>query len=127
VDPPENRAYRDLPRVEHYYRGKGCPHCYYTGYYGQIGVFEFLKINTKIRRLIAKNAYEDDLWDAAREQGMKSLFEDAWSKVQEGITTVEEVMAKVPEQYTESVERSNLTKEREAVPNSQEKDPYSWH
>jgi len=127
VDPPENRAYRDLPRVEHYYRGKGCPHCYYTGYYGQIGVFEFLKINTKIRRLIAKNAYEDDLWDAAREQGMKTLFEDAWSKVQEGITTVEEVMAKVPEQYTESVERSNLTKEREAVPNSQEKDPYSWH
>jgi type II secretory ATPase GspE/PulE/Tfp pilus assembly ATPase PilB-like protein len=88
-----------LPPIEHYYQGKGCSHCYYTGYYGQVGVFEFLKINTHIRRLIAKSAYEDDLWDAARESGMKTLFEDAWDKVREGVTTIEEVMAKIPEQF----------------------------
>ncbi|HEX7371613.1 MAG TPA: ATPase, T2SS/T4P/T4SS family, partial [Thermodesulfobacteriota bacterium] len=42
VEPPNNRIYKDLPPIEHYYQGKGCSHCYYTGYYGQVGVFEFL-------------------------------------------------------------------------------------
>lgn len=107
VDPPSNRIYRDLPPVEHYYRGKGCPNCYYTGYYGQIGIFEFLRIDTKLKRLIAKNAYEDELWDAARETGMKTLFEDAWEKLKEGVTTIEEVVAKIPEQYIDKAERAN--------------------
>ena len=100
-----------------------------TGYYGQIGVFEFLKINTRIRRLIAKSAYEDDLWDAARESGMKTLFEDAWDKVREGVTTIEEVMAKIPEQFIEKMERSHISKEndKEILISPQEKDPYSWH
>jgi len=128
IDPPSNINYKDFPPVEHYYRGKGCSHCYYTGFYGQIGIFEFLKVDTKMRRLIAKNAYEDDLWDAARESGMKTLFEDAWDKVREGVTTVEEVMAKIPEQYVEKVERSRASQDNEGAPISpQEKDPYSWH
>ncbi len=129
VDPPNNRIYKDLPPIEHYYQGKGCSHCYYTGYYGQVGVFEFLRINTQIRRLIAKTAYEDDLWDAARESGMKTLFEDAWDKVQEGITTIEEVMAKIPEQFIEKMERSRISKEnnKEILTSPQDKDPYNWH
>jgi len=129
VDPPSNRTYKDLPPIEHYYQGKGCSHCYYTGYYGQVGVFEFLRINTQIRRLIAKTAYEDDLWDAARESGMKTLFEDAWEKVQQGITTIEEVMAKIPEQFIEKMERARISKEnnKEILASNQDRDPYSWH
>ncbi len=46
-----------------------------------------MKIDKKMRRLIAKNAYEEELREAAREAGMKTLFEDAWDKVNEGITT----------------------------------------
>ncbi len=128
VDPPTNGIYKDLPPVEHYYRGKGCPHCYYTGYYGQVGVFEFLRISTRMRRLIAKSALEEDVWDAARESGMKSLFEDAWEKVIEGVTTVEEVMAKIPEQYIEKMERSKPCEEedQEILLTPPEKDHYSW-
>jgi type IV pilus assembly protein PilB len=127
VEPPNIRINSELPPIEHFYRGKGCSHCYYTGYYGQIGIFEFLKVNTKMRRLIAKNAYEDELWEAARESGMRTLFEGAWDKVREGVTTLEEVMAKVPEQYIEKVERPNNSKENGVPVNPQEKDPYSWH
>ncbi|HSR10732.1 MAG TPA: ATPase, T2SS/T4P/T4SS family, partial [Thermodesulfobacteriota bacterium] len=105
VDPPTDGIYRDLPPIEKYYRGKGCPACFYSGYFGQVGVFEFLRITTHLRRLIAKGAYEEDLWDAAREAGMQTLFEDAWEKVREGITTIEEVMAKIPEQYIEEKSR----------------------
>jgi type IV pilus assembly protein PilB len=126
VDPPNAGLYKDYPPIEHFYRGKGCAHCYYTGYYGQIGVFELLRINTRIRRLIAKNVYEEELWDAARELGMKTLFEEAWSKVREGITTVEEVMAKIPDQYIENMERSPLSKDndKELLLPPPEKEPF---
>jgi type IV pilus assembly protein PilB len=126
VDPPQHRLFRDLPPVERYYRGKGCSHCYYTGYFGQIGVFEFLRINTRMRRLVAKSRYEEDLWDAARESGMKTLFEDAWEKVQEGFTTVEEVLAKIPEQYIEKMERSNPPPEEEPQEVPSEQSPPRW-
>ena len=112
VEPPTNPTLKDLPSLKKYYRGKGCPHCYYSGYYGMVGIFEFLNIDTRLRRLIAKNAYEDELWTAARETGMKTLFEDAWEKVVAGITTIEEVIAKVPEQFIEREERSVLPKDR---------------
>jgi len=42
------------------------------------------------------NASELDLWKAAEEAGIRTLFEDAWGKVQEGITTVDEVLLKIP-------------------------------
>ena len=118
---------RDLPPIQHYYRGKGCPHCYYTGYYGQIGIFEFLKIDTKMRRLITKSAYEDELWEAAREAGMKTLFEDALDKVRGEITTIEEILAKIPEQHIGKKERLTASEEGATREEFQEKDPYSWH
>jgi type IV pilus assembly protein PilB len=124
---PRLPFHRDLPPPQHYYRGKGCPHCYYTGYYGQIGIFEFLKIDTKMRRLIAKSAYEDELWEAARETGMKTLFEDGLDKVREGITTMEEILAKIPEQQ---IGKKEVQVSLEGGPNREdfpEKDPYRWH
>ncbi|MCX5907010.1 MAG: hypothetical protein NTY64_07435 [Deltaproteobacteria bacterium] len=77
-----------------------------------MGIFEFLKIDTHMRRLIAKNSYEDELWSAARDAGIRTLFEDAWTKVVSGITTIDEVLAKVPEQYIEKEERAGLSKEK---------------
>ncbi len=85
-----------FPPLEKCYKGIGCKECNNSGYKGRIGVFEFLPMNSKIRRLVAKNASEDDVWEAARESGMVTLFEDAWHKVAEGITTVEEVISKIP-------------------------------
>lgn len=124
---PRLPLHRDLPSLPHYYRGKGCPHCYYTGYYGQIGIFEFLKIDVKMRRLIAKSAYEDELWEAAREAGMKTLFEDGLDKVREGITTMEEIMAKIPEQQIGKKEVQGTIEAGAYREDFQEKDPYHWH
>ncbi len=125
---PETRIFRDLPPLQHYYRGKGCPSCSYTGFYGQVGIFEFLKIDKKMRRLIAKNAYEDELREGARESGMRTLFEDGWGKVNEGITTAEEVLAKVPQHYVEHGEKLppaiTETPPLEDIP---VEDPYRWH
>lgn len=72
-------------------KGTGCNFCSNIGYRGRVGVYEIMHVNRDIRLLIAKNASEDEIRDAARKFGMKSLYEDGLLKVQEGITTLEEV------------------------------------
>lgn len=87
---------RTLPPLKSSYRGEGCPQCFYTGYYGRVGVYEFLEVNLKLKDLIANNVPEAELWSAAKESGTIRLFDDAWSKVEEGITTISEALVKVP-------------------------------
>jgi type IV pilus assembly protein PilB len=114
IGPPEMLARSKFPRLKTYYKGKGCPSCQYAGYRGQIGVYEFLQMDTKLRRLIAKNITGDNLWDAARESGVKTLFENAWTMVEQGMTTVDEVIMKIPYKPTDGEfrkrERSQKTK-----------------
>jgi type IV pilus assembly protein PilB len=93
---PEELARFEVTRFKTYYKGEGCDKCNNTGYKGRIGIYELLKMETKLKRLISKHFTVDELWAVARETGTKSLFEDAWAKVGEGITTVEEVLSKIP-------------------------------
>jgi type IV pilus assembly protein PilB len=72
-------------------KGTGCNLCSNIGYRGRVGIYEILYINRDIRLLIAKNASEDEIRDAARKFGMKSLHEDGLLKVKAGITTMDEV------------------------------------
>jgi len=85
------------------YKGAGCESCHDTGYLGQVGVFEFLPVTNKLRRLIARKAPEEKIWAHVRSEGIKTLFEDAVDKVNQGITTVEEVMVKVPNIRTRTI------------------------
>jgi len=94
--PPQDLGKFNLPTLEKYYKGSGCAKCSNTGYKGRIGVYELVKMDSKLKRLITKNFTVDDLWESVRESGTKSLFEDAWLKVIEGQTTIEEVIAKIP-------------------------------
>jgi hypothetical protein len=45
------------------------------------------------RQLILKNVSSDVLREAARRAGMKSLADDGWRLVRQGLTTVEEVLS----------------------------------
>jgi type IV pilus assembly protein PilB len=72
-------------------KGQGCESCGNTGYKGRIGIFEVLRVNRAIRALIRDGASEDCIAKAAREQGMKTLFEDGLQKVRDGITTLDEL------------------------------------
>ncbi|HLZ54082.1 MAG TPA: hypothetical protein VKS19_06340, partial [Verrucomicrobiae bacterium] len=49
--------------------------------------------DSEIRQLVLKNASTDQIRDAARRTGMKTLAEDGWRLVRLGITTVEEVLS----------------------------------
>ncbi len=95
-DPPEWIERYNLPHIERHYRGKGCKACSFTGYTGRIGIFEFLRMSIRIRRLMSKEFTEDELLQIAKEEGTISLFEDAWEKVGTGVTTIDEVLSSVP-------------------------------
>lgn len=96
VQEKENPLAAEIKGVTASYRGKGCHKCYNTGYYGQVGVFEFLPLSRKIRSLVSNKASEQAIWNEARTLGVRTLFEDGVQKINRGITTVEEVLVKVP-------------------------------
>jgi type II secretory ATPase GspE/PulE/Tfp pilus assembly ATPase PilB-like protein len=73
-------------------RGHGCPACRNTGYRGRTGIFELLVVSEELVRAFGGGASLQDLRAGARREGMKTLREDGWAKVQAGITTVEEVL-----------------------------------
>ncbi|MDO8834643.1 MAG: ATPase, T2SS/T4P/T4SS family [Vicinamibacterales bacterium] len=74
------------------FRGKGCPACGGTGFSGRLGIYEFFKPTTTIRKLIHEKVGEVELRNAARQSGMKLLREDAADKIRQGLTSPEEVL-----------------------------------
>jgi general secretion pathway protein E len=74
------------------YRGRGCEHCFGTGYTGRLGIFEMMELSDEIRKLIMNNADALAITTASRRNGMRNLREDGWSKVRDGVTTADEVM-----------------------------------
>lgn len=77
------------------YRGKGCSECNHTGYKGRVGLYEIMPISPKIRSMILKGASSDRIGEQAVEDGMNTLKLDGLQKVQEGTTTIEELMREV--------------------------------
>ena len=74
------------------YHGKGCEECRHTGYQGRTGIFELMVVNEEIRRLIMERASSEVIRKKAVAGGMQILRDSGWQKVQEGVTTIEEVL-----------------------------------
>jgi type IV pilus assembly protein PilB len=73
------------------YRAKGCDQCSHTGYKGRMVFAEVLVVNEEMKKLIARNAPYNEIRDAARKNGMCTLFESGIKRVEDGITSLEEV------------------------------------
>lgn len=73
------------------YKGKGCEACGNTGFRGRVGIYELLKVTPEIEELIIARASSGDLSNLARKQGMKVMFEDGFTKVLAGVTTIDEL------------------------------------
>lgn len=95
VDPdPLNLELLRLPEdaVPEYYRGEGCDACGGLGYAGRVGIFEVLEITEEVSELILSGASQSRISEIAGGNGMLSLFDDALSKLQHGVTTLDEVV-----------------------------------
>ncbi len=73
-------------------KGKGCERCRKSGYKGRLGLYETLVVDDKIRDLIIKQETPHVIARSAREtQDFKSLVDDGINKVENGLTSLEEV------------------------------------
>ena len=93
---PEARTYKQKLGIRSdakVYRAVGCRECRQTGYHGRRAIFDWMDSSTEIRTLILKNCSTDAIRDSARRAGMRTLSEDGRRLVEEGITTIEEVLS----------------------------------
>lgn len=74
------------------YRGRGCDLCKHTGYRGRTAIYEMLTVDDSIRSLVLERAPASAIAEAACQRGMRTLREDGWIKVTQGITTIDEVV-----------------------------------
>ncbi len=76
--------------------GKGCNQCNYTGFWGRIAIYELLIITENVKQLIMKRLPAGDVKREAVAHGMRSLRQDGWQKVIDGLTTPGEVIEATP-------------------------------
>ena len=74
-----------------FHRKRGCARCGQTGYRGRVGIFQLLEMSEGLEQLAASKASRDEIDRNAREEGMRTLWEDGALKVAAGITTAEEL------------------------------------
>ncbi|HPS93417.1 MAG TPA: ATPase, T2SS/T4P/T4SS family, partial [Deltaproteobacteria bacterium] len=96
---PENESLTDvglsremLQKDGYLWRGAGCKECLWTGYKGRTGIYEILIMSDAIKSTILKTSDSNNIKRVALEEGLHSLREDGARKVEDGITTIEEVL-----------------------------------
>jgi type II secretory ATPase GspE/PulE/Tfp pilus assembly ATPase PilB-like protein len=77
-------------------RGRGCDACGRTGYRGRVGLYELFHVDTETADRITREVSSLELRRFARSRGMRTLFDDALEKLEAGVTTLEEIRARLP-------------------------------
>lgn len=75
-----------------FFEAEGCTRCAFTGFRGRIGLHEVMLMSDEIARLATERASTDAIREAAIAQGMRTLRQDGWSKVAQGMTSINEVL-----------------------------------
>ena len=86
------KLFRFFPDQGSLYRPVGCPECSMTGYRGRLAIEEVLHVTDEVERRIAGNESVERINDAAREGGMRSLWDSGVQHVRNGETTIEELL-----------------------------------
>jgi type IV pilus assembly protein PilB len=75
-----------------FYEPVGCTSCATTGYRGRLAMHEVMPMSEEIGKLAVRNASSEEVRRTAIEQGMRTLRQDGWLKVAQGLTTIGEVL-----------------------------------
>lgn len=80
----------DLNNIK-FYKGKGCPRCGNTGYWGRVGVVEVIDINDKLKDLIlsGKRMTQEEI---IASQPFITMKQDGYLKVLQGMTSYDEIL-----------------------------------
>lgn len=76
-----------------FYAAGGCKYCNNTGFYGRVAVLETVLIDDTVREMIIRRKSIDEIRAyVINSLGMKTLRDDAFQKVQEELTTLDEAI-----------------------------------
>ncbi|MBW1943290.1 MAG: Flp pilus assembly complex ATPase component TadA [Deltaproteobacteria bacterium] len=84
---------RELPFK--FYHGTGCSTCGNAGYKGRTVIEEVMIMGRQIRELVQASAPDDKLREAAMATGMTTLGISGMNRIEQGITTLDEVLKAV--------------------------------
>ena len=74
-------------------QGRGCAACKFTGYRGRTAIYEFLFTNEAIQQAVLRHASAQEILHVAQQTGgMRTLRQDGWMKIVQGLTTPQEVL-----------------------------------
>jgi type IV pilus assembly protein PilB len=94
--PEEIAFYRALHGTGFTFRhGTGCAHCSHTGFRDRLGIFEILRVTDEFKRLLVRESSPDVLRGQAIQDGMTTLRESGLARIDEGLTTIGEVMRSI--------------------------------
>jgi len=80
-------------KINTFYTAEGCKYCNNTGFYGRIAILEAVMIDDIIREMIIKKKSLDEIKNYAVEKcQVRLLRDDAFLKVKEGLTSLEEAI-----------------------------------
>ena len=83
----------DLPFADiPLYKGRGCKNCNETGFYGRQAIYEIVEMVEPIRELLTSKPRMEQIKSIALRSGMKTLRQNGWQSVVNGITSVAEVL-----------------------------------
>ena len=74
------------------FRAVGCKACRMTGYTGRHALFELMTLSAPIRQVLLRGGSSLEIKEVARREGMRTLIEDGWRLVCNGVTTPAEVL-----------------------------------
>ena len=74
------------------YKPHGCNECFHSGYKGRRGIFELMHLTGRIKKQMMHSADSSDLMRVAREGGMATLRESGIKLIEEGVTSIAEVL-----------------------------------
>ncbi|HKS06478.1 MAG TPA: ATPase, T2SS/T4P/T4SS family [Gemmatimonadaceae bacterium] len=115
VEEMPERLKKYFPPGSAVYRPGGCSECSNTGYRGRLAITETLIPNAEVERRVAANESPDRIADAAREGGMRTLWESGVEHVKGGMTSVDE-LARVLEIPDEPAPRPSASVPAPAAP-----------
>ena len=82
------------PENVEFVSGAGCAACDYLGFKGRLGLYEYWELKPEV--VLAIHNDPASVREIARRTGLMSMVEDGLNKVQQGITTLEELRRVVP-------------------------------
>jgi general secretion pathway protein E len=99
-------------------RGRGCDNCRQTGYQGRAAIYEICVVSEPLRKLIMQKRDGSELKQCAIAEGMVTLRQDGWRRVEQGRTTIEEVVrvTQTDEVMAETTEDAQPVVAAEAAP-----------